>query len=186
LSNVETKTPYEQALSKALALKELLAPACELLAIAGSLRRKKPLIGDLELVAIPKMESILDMFGFEVGQESAVVRVLREQRIVSTGAERMRRFPWLGMTCDLFLTVPERWAQIFLIRTGSVDFSKWVMTRRPWGALPEGMRFDDGYLWRNDLIVPTNQEIDVFVEIGLAWIPPKERSVGPWTKYLSP
>jgi len=38
--------------------KALLAPYCERIEIAGSIRRKKPDVGDIELVAIPKPYNI--------------------------------------------------------------------------------------------------------------------------------
>ncbi len=37
-------------------LHELLRPACERVAIAGSIRRAKPLVADIELVAMPLVE----------------------------------------------------------------------------------------------------------------------------------
>ncbi|MBU2597552.1 MAG: hypothetical protein KJ757_08345 [Planctomycetes bacterium] len=42
--------------AKAIAeeLKSLLEPACERITIAGSIRRQKPDVGDIELLCIPK------------------------------------------------------------------------------------------------------------------------------------
>ena len=44
---------------------EILAPHCDRIEIAGSIRRQKPTIGDIEVVCIPKQN--LDMFGVSVG-----------------------------------------------------------------------------------------------------------------------
>jgi DNA polymerase/3'-5' exonuclease PolX len=44
----------EQALEIAEKVKALLAPHCERIEIAGSIRRKKPDVKDIEIVAIPK------------------------------------------------------------------------------------------------------------------------------------
>ncbi len=44
----------DKALEIAEKTKELLAPYCERIEIAGSIRRKKPEVKDIELVAIPK------------------------------------------------------------------------------------------------------------------------------------
>lgn len=46
------------ALIRANQLIRLLEPACEQIAVAGSIRREKPIIGDIELVAIPKIETV--------------------------------------------------------------------------------------------------------------------------------
>ena len=45
---------YEQALEIAEKTKALLAPHCERIEIAGSIRRLKPFVKDIEIVAIPK------------------------------------------------------------------------------------------------------------------------------------
>jgi len=48
------KMPFVEALAAACAIKEMLAPYCERIEIAGSVRRKKPYCKDIEIVAIPK------------------------------------------------------------------------------------------------------------------------------------
>ncbi len=47
----------DKALEIAERTKKLLAPYCERIEIAGSIRRKKPEVKDIELVAIPKLEN---------------------------------------------------------------------------------------------------------------------------------
>lgn len=49
------RMPLAQALDLAVELQDLLAPACERIQIAGSIRRLRETVGDLELVAIPRM-----------------------------------------------------------------------------------------------------------------------------------
>ena len=44
---------YEVMRKQAEALRELLAPACARIEIAGSIRREKPKVKDVELVAVP-------------------------------------------------------------------------------------------------------------------------------------
>lgn len=45
---------YTKAYEIAIRVKELLTPHCERIEIAGSIRRKKPEVKDIEIVAIPK------------------------------------------------------------------------------------------------------------------------------------
>ena len=40
-----------------------LAPVCERIEIAGSIRRKKPTIGDVEIVCIPKLVTATNLLG---------------------------------------------------------------------------------------------------------------------------
>src|SRR5690349_5390941 len=53
------KRPYNQVMTVALNLVGALTPACHRIEIAGSLRRKKELVGDIEIVAIPKLHTNL-------------------------------------------------------------------------------------------------------------------------------
>ena len=47
--------PLAAARAVAAALRELLEPACARVEIAGSIRRRKAKVGDLELVASPRL-----------------------------------------------------------------------------------------------------------------------------------
>ena len=48
-------------------LKRLLEPACHRVEIAGSIRRQKPFVGDVELLCIPKYDSGIDQLDREIG-----------------------------------------------------------------------------------------------------------------------
>src|SRR5688572_20448259 len=49
----KTKFPHAAALKVAEELQAMIAPACQRIAIAGSLRRLKPEVGDIELLYVP-------------------------------------------------------------------------------------------------------------------------------------
>ena len=53
------------AIERAVAdqLVDLLEPYCERIQIAGSVRRKKPYVKDIELLCVSKVTSSPDMFG---------------------------------------------------------------------------------------------------------------------------
>ncbi len=59
------KWKLEEAKAIALRVCERIAPACERVEVAGSIRRGKPQVGDIELVVIPRFETktVDDMFG---------------------------------------------------------------------------------------------------------------------------
>ncbi|GAH73129.1 unnamed protein product, partial [marine sediment metagenome] len=48
-------------------LKSLLAPVCEKIEVAGSIRRQKPDVGDIELLCIPKYVASVDQLDRELG-----------------------------------------------------------------------------------------------------------------------
>ena len=52
------RIPIEVARRVADRLVTVLAPACERIEIAGSIRRQRPTVGDIELVAIPRMRDV--------------------------------------------------------------------------------------------------------------------------------
>ena len=53
------KRPYDQVLTVANCLVTALHPACHRIEIAGSLRRKKTMVGDIEIVAVPILHTNL-------------------------------------------------------------------------------------------------------------------------------
>ncbi|RYD50171.1 MAG: hypothetical protein EOP83_24365, partial [Verrucomicrobiaceae bacterium] len=78
-STTKPRFPREAALVVAGELVHLLGPVCERIAIAGSLRRDKPEVGDVEILFVPRIEERpLDMFAIEHVSlaEEAIQRLL--------------------------------------------------------------------------------------------------------------
>lgn len=181
------KMPYGEGFALAYALRASLAPYCERLEMAGSLRRRKAEIGDIELVAIPKMmETRLDLFGESRAVVSRLDDVLAEMQypILKSGS-RYKQFGLpQGITCDLFLQPdPATWGVNFTIRTGSADFAQWLVTdRRLGGAKPGFLTIRDALVWHGGEIVPTPEEEDFFRVLGVKWIEPERRTAGAWGK----
>ncbi len=189
MSTATERIPREKAIALAEELIDLLAPYCERLAIAGSLRRGSPDVGDIELVAIPRVEPVYDLLGDTIGQRD----VLHEnvtlhadggtfiRRLDVNGRPRFgRKTKYLffrGVPFDLFAAEPDNWGLIWLIRTGPGEFNKRLLT--PWSqggdVLPIGMRCEGGFLWRGDQKLLTFEEPDVFEFLGIPYIEPKER-----------
>lgn len=184
------KTAYNEALAKAESLLAFLQPVCERVEIAGSLRRQKAEIGDIELVAIPRRLPILDMFGQASGYLCQVAELLEREGIprVKQGrkvdGERMKGFEWEGMGVDLFLCEQATWAMCLLIRTGSKPYSQWFMTpRRNGGALPSGMRVTEQRLYHHDAPVEgIVEERDLYKAINHE----RDRQNAPLIRYHKP
>lgn len=125
--------------------------------IAGSLRRGKVDVGDVEIVLEPRMDT--DLFGEPVftsaALDGAVARCIAEgllawdTKVVRDGP-RHKRFvlPVLGIPLDLFIPALGSWGNILAIRTGDADFSRLMVTQRyKGGLLPNWMRHGDGRLF---------------------------------------
>lgn len=191
-------------LSKAQKVAESLAgvlsPHCERVSIAGSVRRQKSEVKDIELVLIPDTEWTTDLFG-EPDQKrnllyDAVHKGIKEKYYcvewIKPGTDKIT--PWhikpdgkywrgnmypagglpvsdASIKVDIFLATPQNWGAIFLIRTGSADFSQAVVTH----ALRVGYKFDEGFLTCRGHKVETPDEQTVFDRLGLQYIEPQNR-----------
>ncbi len=179
---------------------ERFTPYCERIVVAGSIRRKKPTIGDLELVAIPVRMEQTNLFGDVAAvsyplfdyldslvRQGAIQKIIGAEYGRSAWGDRLRKFlvTTTGQQTiykvDLFLCVPETWGDTLTIRTGPKGFSAWLVTKRSQGgAMPDNMRHIDNRLWRESkpLDAPTEQAF--FDALGLLCIPPEQRGGWVW------
>lgn len=174
------KTPLHVAWRFATLLVQQIESVCERAEIAGSIRRGNLMVGDIEIVAIPKPS--VDLFGNKTYNPDIVYQAIQDRMEKPLPFEKQgqfyARFKFCGMDTDLFITTPEKWGCIFLIRTGSADFSRRIMTRK-WqgGYCPDNIFFKDGRMWRTGSTDPldTPEETDVFYQLGMDWIHPGNR-----------
>lgn len=151
-----------------------LAPHCERIAIAGSIRRQRPEVGDIEIVAIP---SPYDVGLFESGIATVVNRW--EKVRGELPCRYTQRVLPEGVNLDLFFATPVNWGLILAIRTGSARFSHEVLAA---GWVKAGFNSVDGGLVSRLTgdPVPTPEETDVFHVAGLQWVEPQHREWTPW------
>lgn len=152
-------------------LSEIL-PHCIRAEIAGSIRREKPEVKDIEIVCIPKL---YDTGLFESGLASVVNKWEKVKGEMEYGkCKYTQRILPEGIKLDLFFAEVENWGNIFLIRTGDWEFSKKIMGTR----LPQnGYRQVEGYLKHKEKIIPCYEEEELFKRAGLRFIEPKNRNI---------
>lgn len=183
----------------------VLSPACERIEVAGSVRRRSPLVGDLELVAIPRVEEVGLWSG--AATASALDRVLDELVAANKltpvkGGDRFKQF-MVGrgdrsITLDLWIVTAETWGVQFAIRTGSADFARsLVRTKSYGGRLNDGLVVREGRVWRASEVITgmidaenyrgpffdsngatpmnTPEETD-FLALAGGWVAPENRS----------
>lgn len=184
MSKAKIALGQAQALADKI-IKEL-SPVCAKIQVAGSIRRQKSQIGDIEIVAIPLQQ--LDLFGDPAGSLlDPHLEILAQQgRIIKSEGENKRWGPkWKSfhpiarpeLKVDLFITTPEEWGYTFTIRTGSSDFSRKVVTpKQQGGFLPGNLRVSECRLWENGIALKTPEEEDFFRFLGLEWIEPENRT----------
>lgn len=172
------RVPYTRAKIVADELVALLSPYCKQIEIAGSIRRKKETVGDIEIVCVPKIVVELDLFGTHQGAIRRPIDSFLEQleTTFTKNGELAKQFTYQDMQVDLFLTTFDKWGVIFTIRTGSGEFSrKLVTSRRHGGYLPSFLKIKDGRVMRGSVKLDTSTEELFFKAIELEYIHPSLR-----------
>lgn len=169
----------EQAQEIAERIKRDLAPHCERIEIAGSVRRRKPDVGDIEIVCIPKQSADSDLFGAgrpirDGGFIQACGQIGRILKGCLLTGKYMQFSTIEGINVDLFTARAENWGLIYAIRTGSAAFSHEVLAR---GWAWNGYKSVDGMLTRGGKQISTPEEADLFRLAGVKWIEPELRNV---------
>jgi DNA polymerase/3'-5' exonuclease PolX len=174
------KQPFVIMMKTARLLVTRLAPACERIEIAGSLRRKKALVSDIELVAIPK--PVVNLLGEPTGDRTELDALLDTLPVHFTKRGRKYQQFWFDGTqlpfyVDLFLPLPECWAVVYMIRTGSADFSRRMVTAQSQGGyMPDGYRVQDGRVWVDGRALDIADERALFGLWGMDYIEPEDRA----------
>ena len=171
---------YDIILPIAQGIADALAPFCYRIAIAGSIRRRKPEPRDIEIVAIPKKTIVTDLIGDQIDSIncegfSAIVNSFEHVKGDAVRGKYMQRVvhsPAGPVKLDLFTATPDNWGLIFAMRTGSADFSGKVLAR---GWVRAGYHSIDGQLTKDGAGILVAKEEDLFRLIGVPFVRPEDR-----------
>lgn len=168
-------------LEKAKAIAErvlaILEPFCERIVIAGSIRRQKPEVRDIELLAIPKYVEGADMLDARI--RSMVYYEMLGYRLNKLGRKTYGAKNKLlvhvpsGIGIDLFSTTAECWPVALFVRTGGKVTNQQVSM----AALRKGWQFHAygrGFTTPDGEIV-CHSEHDIFKAVGWPYKEPWER-----------
>lgn len=171
----------EEAIKIAAHVFAYLAPYCEKIEVAGSIRRKKPNVKDIEIVCVPKEVLVMhDLFNEDVTQRDprfvCAVNVWPKVKGEPTGRHTQRIIPYedgkKSIKLDLFMCRPDNFGVIFAIRTGPADFSQNMIAKRAYEVY---MRIQGGMLIRNGEALNVPDEETLFKYLQLPYMPPEER-----------
>ncbi len=194
----------EEALSAAYGFIETIEGHVARFEVAGSLRRGKASVHDIEIVAVPRFEFSGGLFDFgltaDERQNGKNLLHSRMQELLAAGwinqnrsrkdlkknpfGEKYYRINFSNpdhfngrpeYPIDLFVVIPPaQWGVILVIRTGSAEFSH-SLVQKGW---PHGITVRNGHLEdRSGKIIPTQEERDVFDALHVGWIEPEKREV---------
>jgi DNA polymerase (family 10) len=162
----------------------VLEPFCERVAIAGSIRRGKAEVNDIDIVALPKAVDLPGgLCGIVKVDPSTVWKNLVPKALLkwglkmeASGQELLRlNFPLTHLQVDVYRARAETWGVILLVRTGSKEHNVKLCTlARSKGlklSAAEGVVSQDGF----GQIIASKTEEEIFAALGLAFVEPKDR-----------
>jgi DNA polymerase/3'-5' exonuclease PolX len=187
------KFDAEIALGVARELCATLRPVTERLIVAGSLRRRKALVGDVEILYVPKTQEEQDgLFDTRtVNMADATIARLESEGVLErrkniNGSEmfgeknKLMRHRGSGVPVDLFAATAENWWNYLVCRTGPADSNTRICMAaqaRGWKWNPYGV----GFSRPSTVTAPGEErrmesERDVFEFVGLPFSEPWERA----------
>ena len=159
-----------------------VAPYCQKICVAGSVRRRCSEVGDIEFVVVAKDEFSMGQ-AFPEGYPGLKVNGSRLKRFV---------YPEKGIQIELYITTLADYGRILAIRTGSSAYSHIELAirwgRLGWAGTEDGLRrkieCDKKSTWRikpeykNCPTLPPvfDTEEKFYDFLGIEWIPPIKRS----------
>lgn len=149
-----------------------LAPHCDQIEIAGSIRRRRPECGDIDLVCLPKTGGKAEI----VARCQQTARLVKhgEQYVVFELSNGFQLDLWFAHSGggDLFAPEPSNWGALLLARTGSAAHNIHVCTV----AHTKGLHFNPHRgLERRGAVVASETEEAIFAALGLDFIAPERR-----------
>ena len=170
------QVPLEEALPVAEAVLERLSKHVARCTIAGSIRRRRPMVSDIEIVAEPKLlpPGLFDNRDPDI--EPIMYFLSRIGRVLRAGPRYMCCADVLGsgIQCDVFLVhPPAQWGSILAIRTGSATFAHKCMSL----LISRGFRHVDGRVIDADTygVQDTPTEEAFFALCGIPCPRPQDR-----------
>jgi DNA polymerase (family 10) len=138
------------------------APGVQNASVAGSVRRMKETIGDIDfLVSAQDPERVMEFF----------VNMPEVQEVKGRGPAKAFVRLAEGIDADLLIVPGQSWGAALQYFTGSKEHG--IELRRI--AIAKGLRLNEWGVYRGEKQVAGATEQDVYRALGLAWIPPEMR-----------
>lgn len=163
----KTQMPLREARSIAIKLCLELDPHCHRIKVAGSIRRREPVVGDIEIVCIPKPYDV----GLFTTGVAAVINQYPKLKGELPCKYTQRALPE-GINLDLFMVTEESWGLQLAVRTGPALYSHKVLAT---GWKKRGYKAENGLLHGFGKVFPIREEHELYRRLGLKYIEPWER-----------
>lgn len=192
---------WSEAMERASMFVSLIGGNCERVEVAGSIRRKKETVGDVEIVCMPEytLAEQPSLFGgVAKSVENRLVTQLKKMARAEVITPRLNRNKhkiawigekepryiaawWQGVPVDLFMVTADRkkwWGYILWLRTGPHEANEIAVTQqRKHGLCPNNVYMSGGKVFRDREQVPVEDEETMFDVLEMVYVKPEKRSV---------
>ena len=151
----------ERAEKIAEAVVKRLEPYCKKIEVAGSVRRKRPWVNDVDFVLVPD-----DLWNLH--------HEIKGLGQVKVGGSKIMRVMVGSTQVDFYFADEHTWATLLLIRTGSAENNIRLATRAQqlgWHLAASG----DGLFNEKGKRIAGDTEISIYNALGLPYQRPEER-----------
>ena len=163
-----------------------LEPHCERVTIAGSLRRRKSNVKDLEILCIPRtvdsnQESLFGASTVTSHRDPGFIRLFtqlpHQDVMIEKGDPTQAKYIRLFLipekiSLDLFIATQKNWGYLLAVRTGPAEYSHRVLANK-W--VRQGYHGEAGYLTRGGQPVEIREEEDLFDLLKMQYVEPENR-----------
>jgi DNA polymerase (family 10) len=144
-------------------VESLRGDGAEQIAYAGSLRRMKDTIGDIDILAVGP-ESLMTQFRGKPYVAEVIAAGEKKTSIRTTG----------GVQVDLRVVPAESWGAAMQYFTGSKEHN--VRIREM--AVKKGWKLSEYGLFEDERVIASRTEEEIYEALGMPWIPPTMREDG--------
>jgi len=138
-------------------------PTVERAEVAGSYRRKKATVGDIDIIVVTKdPEQVAD----------AIAKLPSVKGVVAKGEKKVSFDLQSGLRVDARLVDLSQWGSALLYFTGDKEHN--ISLRKI--AMSRGWKLNEYGLFEGNDILVSKEEKDVYEKLGLQWIEPEKRS----------
>ena len=151
----------EKAEAFASIVVKALEPYCDKIEVAGSVRRQRPIVNDIDLVVIPRDRRNLDLALMRIGN-------------YKMSGMKIARVEMDSIPLDIYFATPETFATLLLVRTGSKENNIRLATlakKRGWRLAASG----DGLFNEKGKRIAGDSEESIYEALGLPYQQPWER-----------
>ena len=138
---------------------DVIYPSCTNIQVAGSLRRRKAEIGDVDIIAIPLDRNVLQ-------------KALERHYTLITNGEKVKAFEHNGVHVDLYLPSLDEYEPTLMHRTGSKCHNIAIAKRAT--AMGYHLSTSKGILGGSGQVVASTEK-EIFRVLGLTYKEPWER-----------